>query len=188
LKASISIALAFVVAAVLVTNSAPLYTNITASVATITASLSNKLGLEPANQLKPLVQSAADVETLTTADKQPSAPNKTAASAPTEPVVERVNSQSDVLFRQFQAWAAAQAHVTRAQPDQESKPAQSAPVKLAAPQPVVQKRPNRPVTVSNAPTKASSRVQHKPARPVQDAQVQIPPSLSAERQWTLRSE
>ena len=190
LKAGLSIAIAFVMAVLLANNSGLLHADIAAPFANISASLFDRLGLGPANagQSAPLVQSTADVETLTAVDKQPPAPDRTTAVAPTEPVVEKADSQSDVLFRQFQAWAAAQANVTPAQPDPDVKVVQSAPAKLAAAQPVLQKRQTRPVVVKNAPAKMSARSPRKPPQPVQNAQVQIPPSLIAERQWTLRSE
>lgn len=190
LKASISIAIAFVVAVLLANNSGLLHADIAAPFANITASLFDRFRLAPAdtNQSAPLVQSTADMETLTVVDKQPPAPDRTTAVAPPEPVVEKADSQSDVLFRQFQAWAAAQANVTPAQPDQDVKVVRSTPAKLAAPQPVVQKRQARPAVVKNAPAKMSARSPRKPPQSVQNAQVQVPPSLSAERQWTLRSE
>ena len=134
----------------------------------------------------PLIQPTAQAETSTAADKQPLAPEKIAASAPAEPVVEKVENQSDVLFRQFQAWAASQASVTPAQTDQDTKVTQSAPAKSAATVGLKRKKP--PVVVGNAPTNVSTRSPRKPRQPVQNAQVQVPPSLSAERQWTLRSE
>ena len=191
LKAGISIAIAFVVAVLLANNSGLLHADIAAPFANISASLFDRFRLGPANtdQSTPLVQPTADVETLTVIDKQPPAPDRTTADTPTEPVVvEKSDSQSDVLFRQFQAWAAAQANVAPAQPDPDVKVVRSAPAKLAASQPAVQKRQTRPVVVKNAPAKMSARSPRKPPQPVQNAQVQIPPSLIAERQWTLRSE
>jgi hypothetical protein len=190
LKASVSIAIAFVVAVLLANNSGLLHADIAAPFANISASLFDRFGsgATNTNQAASLVQSAGDVETWTVVDKQPPSPDRTTAVAAVEPVVEKVESQSDVLFRQFQAWAAAQADVTPAQPDQDVKVVQSAPAKLAAPQPGVQKRQTRPVLVKNAPAKMSARSPRKPPQPVQNAQVQVPPSLMAERQWTLRSE
>lgn len=113
-KASVFIAIAFVVAALLVSNSVPFYAGIAVSFANISASLVDKFGLEAAgtNQ-STLAQPTAAVEPVTLTDNQPPAPNRNAASAPTEPVVENVESQPDVLFRQLQAWATAQAKVTR---------------------------------------------------------------------------
>jgi hypothetical protein len=189
LKTSISIAIAFVVATLLATYWAPLTADIKASFANTTASLFDRFGLAQtnANQPTPLVQSNADTETFTAADKQPPAPNKSAASAPTEPVVENLETQSDVLFRQFQAWAAAQENVPRAQPDQDVTVAQSAPAKLpeddAMPHSIVHKRKSRPaVIVRSAPTKMSLRNSQKQPRPLQNARAQVVPAQSARAQ------
>lgn len=187
LKTSISIATAFIVAALLVIYSAPLYADITASFANVTASLVDKFALEPAstNQSTPLVQPTAATEPVTPADNQPPAPNRIAASAPRDPVVENVESQPDVLFRQFQAWAAAQANVTRAQPDQDvqdAKAPQSVPAKFAAPHSVVQRRQNRTVVVRNAPTKMLMRNPQKLTRPLQNARAQAVPAPRARAQ------
>src|SRR5262249_31919925 len=110
LKVSVSIAIAFVMAVLLANNSGLVPPDIAATFANISASLFDRFGLGPAttNQFTPLARATADVDTLTVVDKQPPAFNNTTAVAPTEPVVEKVDSQSDVLFRQFQAWAAAQ--------------------------------------------------------------------------------
>jgi hypothetical protein len=185
-KASVFIAIAFVVAALLVSNSVPFYAGIAVSFANISASLVDKFGLEAAgtNQ-STLAQPTAAVEPVTLTDNQPPAPNRNAASAPTEPVVENVESQPDVLFRQFQAWAAAQAKLTRAQPDQDvqdAKAAQSAPAKFAAPHSVVQKRQNRPVVVRNSPTKMLTRNPKKLPRQLQNARAQAVPAPGARAQ------
>jgi len=183
-KPSISIATAVVVASLLLNNSGLLYANITASIANVRASLSNKRGLERAtfNQSAPLVQATADVETATAAEEQP-APNNIVANASADPVVEEVENQSDVLFRQFQAWAAAQPHVTPSQPDQDVRVAQSAPAKFAAPNPVEQKRRQaRRVVVRNAPAKMSTRNPQKLPRPLQNARAQAVQAPSARAQ------
>ena len=187
-KASVSIAIALVLVAVLLNNSTLPYPDITASYANITASLSVALGFKPI----PVSRCHSFSRPLKLRLRLPPInnhqhPKKLPLSAPAEPVVEKVENQSDVLFRQFQAWAASQASVTPAQTDQDTKVTQSAPAKSAANSWAEAQEAAR--RCSNAPTNVSTpKSWRKPRQPVQNAQVQVPPSLSAERQWTLRSE
>ena len=93
LKTIAPIIAAFIMTALLVNNSGLLNADIAAPFASITASLFDRFGGEPAtsaNHSTPLVQRTAVVETLTPADRQQRAPNNIAASTPTEPVVENV--------------------------------------------------------------------------------------------------
>ena len=142
-------------------------------------------------QSNPITESTADAETLMPVDKEAQTRNETAASEPADQrqvanaeqsQTENNTSQSDVLFKQFQSWVAGQAAQNAS-----AKVALSAPTRIVenrrAPIPLVKK--HRAV-VHNARREPPLRSPRKPPEPVQNAQAQVPPSLSAEPQWTLR--
>jgi hypothetical protein len=148
------------------------------------ATLFDNLGLE-GGRSDPLTQATADVGELSQADKLPSILTETAVLKSVDP--SPTESQSDVLFRQFQAWAAAQK-------DKDSLPAQtvqdmSAKVAQNAPTPSAEKArapialvKNHRIVVHNARSETPIRSPRKPPQPVQSAQAQVPASLQAEAQ------
>jgi hypothetical protein len=151
-------------------------------------------GLGPAGtgQSNPIAQSTAYAETLMPVDKEAQTRNETAASraADQRQVVnaeqshaENSASQSDVLFKQFQSWAAAQAAQNAP-----AKVALSAPTRLAENRRAIPLVKKHRAVVYNARTEPAKRSPRKPPELVQNAQAQVPPSLSAEPQWTLRSQ
>jgi hypothetical protein len=161
----------------------------------IVVSLVHTFGLGSAGtgQSNPINQSTADAETLMPVDKQAQTRNETAAykaadqrqvANAEQSQAENSASQSDVLFKQFQSWAAAQAAQNAP-----AKAAQSASTRFAenprAPIPLVKKHR---VVVRNERSEPPIRSPRKPPEPVQNAQAQVPSSLSAEPQWTPRSQ
>jgi hypothetical protein len=161
----------------------------------IAVSLIDTLRFGPAGtgQSNPITQSTADAETLMPVDKEAQTRNETPAPKPAEQrqeanaeesPTENSASQSDVLFNQFQSWAAAQA--VQSAPE---KVVQSAPTRFAenprTPLPVVKKRR---AVAHNARPEPPIRSPRNPPEPVQNARAQVPPSLSAEPQWTPRSQ
>jgi hypothetical protein len=190
LKACILGGAAIVIATAAVPNPAHLFTNIPASFADLTASLADNLRRQP--QSTPITQSTGDAQAAADAQPLPQPAvekpiiNVVAASQPAVQTDAEPQS-NDVLFRQFQAWVDAQADAAPAQADQ-AKVVQDDPTRSTendrAPVPLVKKRR---AVVHNARPEPSIRSARKP-QPVQNARAQVPPSLSAEPQWTPRSQ
>jgi len=182
-------AAAIVIAASTVPNPAHLFANIPASFADLTASLADNLRLQPqTNQSTPITQSTGDAQSAADAQALPQPAvekpiiNVVAASQPAIQT-EAEPQSNDALFRQFQAWADAQADVAPAQVAQ-VKVVQDTPTRSTendrAPVPLVKKRR---AVVHNARPELPIRSPRKPSQPVQRARAQVPPSLSAEPQW-----
>jgi len=159
----------------------------------ITASLVDKLGLE-AGRSDPLAQTTAEVGTLSQADKASPTLIEISVSKPvTQSQADSKEPQSDALFGQFQAWAAAQKdNAVRAQTvqvqDVPAKVVQDAPKRIAISirkPPFVQKNRDAPPIAQRK--EATARTPRKPLQPVQSAQAQVPESLQAETQWSPRS-
>lgn len=90
-------------------NPATLFADVTASIADVKASLVDKSALQPGtDQSAPTIQSTADVQALSPTAKD--APPREEIAAASEPAgqsqTENSEPASEVLFRQFQAWAA----------------------------------------------------------------------------------
>jgi len=154
--------------------------------ANVTASLADKLGIEPGatDQSMPATQSTADAQILTKPDTQTSTKSDTelptsrvtVASKPNDPV-----ESEDELFRQFQTWLAkqeVQVAVASAQPVQDapggapSRPGITADSR--APISLVQKR--RLVRSSGRNPQSEARPARKPLRVVRSARAQVPPA------------
>jgi hypothetical protein len=175
-KACIFVATAAVIAAGLsLPSSAPLF-------AGITASLVDNLGLQPVtNRSTAITQSTTDTETLTPADSEAPPPKEIAAAAPADQTqAGDEEPRSDVLFKQFQSWAAAQANVApiKAVQDAPEKVVQDAPTRFGEstrkPLPLVQKRRDARRLVREARSEASTRNLRKPLRlAVQHARAQM---------------
>jgi hypothetical protein len=189
-----------VVTAVALPNPEPLLANVTASFIGMRASfadiatlLTDKARLPSRTpQSTPTAQSPAADESF---DRPENTTPTSTEIAGTEPVqlgpIERGESHSDALFRQFQAWAVAQsANVTAAQEGE----ATSKRVAQDAPKPIV-KNPRKPLPLlpkrpGGGPVlhRQDARSPRKPPQLAQNTQAQVPPSLNAESQWTLRAE
>jgi hypothetical protein len=136
-----------------------------------------------------LALTTADVGASRQTDKVTPPVTETAAPKPVdESQAESVESSSDALFRQFQAWAAAHKdddRVKPAQATQNSLAKEDAPKRVvrsirkpstlvqknAQPQPIA----NRQETTVRGPKKKASQ---------QGSQAQVPASLQAESQWS----
>jgi hypothetical protein len=175
------IVIAAIVVAVVCVSRLPFFQNFTA----------NELGVEKGGS-DTLALTTADVGTSRQTDKGTPPLTETAVPKPVdESQAESVESSSDALFRQFQAWAAAHKDNDRVKPAQavQDVPAkEDAPKRVASsirkPPTFVQKnRDARPVAHRQESTARSPR---KQPQPMQSAQVQVPASLQAESQWSRR--
>jgi hypothetical protein len=200
-KACILLGAAIVIGAATVPNPALLFANATASFADvkasfadITASLADNLRLPTHTaQSTPMAQPTAEVIPQPTAEvtapppaiQEPASPIVIASSPPAARI-EAENSEppSDALFSQFQAWAAARdTHIV-------PQPVQDAPEVLQGPPARLSNasRHNRRVIRVARPEPSLRRNPRIPPQPVQNARAQVPPSLSAEPQWNVRSQ
>jgi hypothetical protein len=179
-KACILVGAAIVVVASTVANPTHLFANMPASFADLTASLVDNLRLQPhTDQSTPITQSTADAQSAADAQplQQPAVEkpiiNVVAASQPAVQA-EAEPQSNDALFKQFQAWADAQADAAPAQAAQ-VKVVQDAPTRSTendrAPVPLVKKRR---AVVHNARPELPIRGPRKPPQPVQNAQAQLP--------------
>jgi hypothetical protein len=178
-KAFILAAIAVVIAVLIAPNVEPLVLSATASLIDNSTSRSAPLAqsvaeavISKASDKTETLSSADAAETLNVADKAaaPTLPEE-AASKPVDQ--SPTESQSDILYRQFETWAAA--HKDNVVPV-----VQTAQVVAA----VQKRRDARPVVHRQDVTRRSSR---QPPQPVRSAQVQVPATLSAESQWTPHS-
>jgi hypothetical protein len=135
--------------------------------ADVTASVVEKSALQPGtDQSTPTIQSTADAQALPpTAKNAPTRGESAAASEPAgQSQAENSEPSSEILFMQFQAWAA-----------EKDAHAQVGPVQSVqdAPEQVVQ---NAPVQVAqNAGAPLRSMQKHRHLRPVQSALAEIRP-------------
>jgi len=213
-KAFIIIAIAVAIAALTAPKVEPLLLSATASLvdksanrsaplaqSTSDAQTSNvvKNGSEAVSDPVRLVDAAA-VEPLKVADKVQTAPAadkpetfNVAAPTLTEDAVSKpvdqtqTEPQSDVLFSQYQAWAAAQKDNVAPVQDVPTSVDQNAPIQPAEKLRAVQPVRKRQAVVHNARPEPPTRSSRRPAQPVQNAQAQVPSSLDAASQLTLRS-
>jgi hypothetical protein len=196
-KACILVGAAIVIAASTVANPAHLFANIPVSFADLTASLVDNLWLQPhTDRPTPITQSTADAQSAADAHALPQPAvekpiiNIVAASQPAVQT-EAEPQSNDALFRQFQAWVDAQADAAPAQAIQNApeKVVQSAPTQFAdSPRTPIPLMKKRRAVAHNTRLELPIRSPRKPSQPVQNARAQVPPSLSAEPQWTLRSQ
>jgi len=135
--------------------------------ADVTPSVVDKSALQPGtDQSTPTIQSTADALALPPAVKD--TPTRDESAAASEPAgqsqTENSEPSSEVLFRQFQAWAAekdAHAQVAPVQPVQD------------APEQVVQNAPEQVAQSAGAPLRSMQKYRH--LRPVQSARAEIRP-------------
>jgi hypothetical protein len=189
LKASIFIGTTMVVALIVHNLMLP-YADIAASFANVTASVSDKFGLDLAstNRRPPASPSTTSAERLAQIDEQSVQPDKLAVSDSTDPTASNNRPGSDVLFSRFKEWAAAQPNAAPAQPGQalpftQSAPAQSTERTQSVTPPSMQKRRQvHPVIVRNERPDTPMRHLGKQVQPVQNARAQVAPAQTAPAQ------
>jgi hypothetical protein len=155
---------------------------------TIQSTADSPAAIQPTADASALVQSTADAQVLPPTAKDAPPRDEIAASEPAgEDQAEQSEPSSEVLFRQFQAWAAeqhAQANVRPAQPvqDDPAKVAQDAPAQVAenasVPHRLMQKH-RHVLPAHNARAETRTQNFQKRVRRVQSARVERPPTQSA---------
>jgi hypothetical protein len=151
--------------------------------ADVTASVVDKSALQPGtDQSTPTIQSTADAQALPpTVKDTPTRDESAAASEPAgQSQTENSEPSSEVLFRQFQAWAAERDAHAQVAPVQ---PVQDAPEQVAqnagAPFRSMQKRRHlRPVQSARAEIRPVQNPRKKVRREL-NARVQVPPAQDA---------
>jgi hypothetical protein len=186
LKASILVATATAIgiAILWVGNSVTLFADVT------TSRVDKSTLPAGADQSAPTIQSTADAQALPPPAKDAPTSDEIAAASDSavQSQTENIEPSSEVLFRQFQAWAAekdAHAQVAPVQPVQEApeQVSQHASVQVAqnaeAPLPPLQRhRHVRPVQNARAEIRSAQNPRKK-LRREQDARVQLPPARDA---------